>query len=373
MKSSPKRSFTGAMQPYSMLCGCIGCVVLVFFLFSCSSIPPGYRDTLIGEENTFPPNCSMIFVIHGDGDYLYHDSRGRAHRADDEALLGAMKVAVRNPQAEVFVFHEQPRRHILFLFPLRDGKFYYYRNGRLLVRESYWRDRGPSRFDPAVGLYQRFRAEEQPQAVRLFLYFGHEIPEFGGAGYDASSSKRTFTVHDLADGLKGFTRDSTKFDLIVLSTCYNGTPHTISAIAPYARTIVASPDNLHLSYLDLHPFERLDFGLRDRDMAAFAKKFASRAFDRLTEELQTSVTVAVYDAGRVQGYVNSVDSVYAHTLAALKGQRQGFVEHCDCAEDSAYVLPGMSEGVDVFYRPPRFGRSRQKQIHSGWECYRLLK
>jgi hypothetical protein len=207
----------------------------------------------------------------------------------------------------------------------------------------------------------------------LFLYFGHEIPEFGGAGYDASYSLQKFTVHDLADGLKRFTRDSTKFDLIVLSTCFNGTPHTIAALSPYGRTIIASPDNLHLSYFDLNLFERLDVGLRDGDVAAFAKKFAHQAFDRLTEELQTAVTVAVYDVDRVQGYVHAVDSVYNHALTTLKGEIPASVDHCDCAEDSVYVQQGISEGVDIFYRPPHFGHSKHKQNHSGWECWRLLK
>jgi hypothetical protein len=261
----------------------------------------------------------------------------------------------------------------LLFFPLRDGEFYYYQHGHLFAKESYWRNQGQSRFDPEVEIYHRFHVKEQPQLVRLFFYFGHEIPEFDGAGYDASYEHRTFTVHDLAGGLKRITRDSTKFDLIVLSTCYNGTPYTIATLAPYARTIVASPDNLHLSYLDPHPFEQLDAGLRDGDITAFAKNFARQAFDRLTEDIQTAVTVAVYDVDRVQGFLSVVDSVYNHTLTTLKGQKQRSFEHCDCADDSAYVLPGMSAGVDVLYRPPRFGRLKYKQNHSGWECWRLLK
>jgi len=282
-------------------------------------------------------------------------------------------VATQNPQAEMFIFHERHRRHALFFFPLRDGKFYYYRNGRLLAEEAYWRDKGQSRFAPEVELYNRFHAEEQPQLVRLFLYFGHEIPESNGAGYDASYSNRTFTVHDLASGLEHITRDSTKFDLILLSTCFNGTPYTIAALAPYARYIIASPGNLHLSYFDLNPFERLDVRLRDGDVSAFAKKFAHQAFDRLISDVQTEVTVAVYDVGRVQGFLHSVDSVYDHALTTLKGETPASIEHCDCAEDPAYVLPGMSEGVNLFYRPPLFGRSKHKQNHSGWECWRHLK
>ena len=373
MRSSHNPSFMKAKPPHSIHIGCIGGLVIVLFLFSCSSISLTQRGSPLEEESALPPTYSMVFIIHGDSDYLYHDTQGNARRADEEALIEATMVAEQNPQAEVFIFHERHRRHTLLFFPRRDGRFYYYRHGRLIAKESYWRDQGPSRFDPEIKLYQRFHKAVQPQPVRLFLYFGHEIPEFDGAGYDASYSHRTFTVDDLADGLKHITPDSTKFDLIVLSTCFNGTPHTIAALAPYARTIVASPDNLHLSYFDLQPFERLDVGLQDGDMAAFTKAFARQSFDRLTEDIQTAVTVAVYDVDRVQEFLHAVDSSYENTLTTLKGQKPGSFEHCDCAEDPAYVLSGMSEGVDLFYRPPRFGRLKHKQNHSGWECWRLLK
>lgn len=365
------RSFTSVRHTYSIFFWGASLMVLGLVLFSCSSIPLTQRETPRGEQSALPPRYSMVIIIHGDSNYLYHNADGHSRKADEEALVGATMVAERNPQAEVFIFHERRRKHTLLFFPRRDGTFYYYRHGRQLAKESYWRDKGASRFDSEVELYHRFRAAEQPKPVRLFFYFGHEIPEFDGAGYDASYSRRTFTVDDLASGLQRITTDSTKFDLIVLSTCFNGTPHSIGAFAPYARTIVASPGTLHLSYFDLHPFERLDVGLQDGDMAGFAKNFARQAFDRLTEDIQTAVTVAVYDVDRVQKYLNAVSSVYDHALTTLKGQKPGSFEHCDCAEDAAYALPGMSEGVDVFYRPSRFGRSKHKQNHSGWECWRL--
>lgn len=369
MPSSHCQSYTSATHKYSMLFGGVGCVALVLFLFSCSSIPLTQRGTLLEKENASPPRYSMVFIIHGDGDYLYHDTGGKAHRADEEALVGATMVAVQNPQAEVFIFHQKPRRYTLAIFPHRDGNLYYYRYGRLLAKESYRRTMGPSRFDPEVELYGRFHAKERPKSANFFVYLGHEIPEINGVGYDASCPQETFTVHDLADGLKQFASDF-KFDLIVLSTCFNGTPHTVAALAPYARTIVASPDNLHLSYLTLSPFERLDVGIQNGDVAAFANNFAHRAFDRLTEDVQTAVTVAVYDVERVQGYLNSINSAYDRALTTLKEQPPASFEHCDCAEDSSYALPGMSEGVEVFYRPPHFGRLKNKQSHSGWECWR---
>jgi hypothetical protein len=351
----------------------IGCVALLFLLFSCRSVSPTQQGIPLEETHVPPPRYSIIFIIHGDGAYLFFDPDGNAHRADEEALGGAIRVAEHNPQAEVFIFHERPKKHALLFFPLPDGKFYHYRDGRLLAEESYRRNQGSSRFDTEAMLYDKFRTTGQPQPMRFFLYFGHEIPEYDGLGYDASYAHRTFTVRDLADGLKRATGDSTKFDLVVLSTCFNGTPHTIAALAPYAQVIVASPDNLHRSYFDLHPFERLGVGLQYRDTAAFARAFARQAFDRLSEDIQTTITVAVYDVDRVQGYLHTVEPAYSHTLATIQEQSTGFFEHSDCADDTAYALPEMSEGVDVFYRPPRFGRSKHKQNHSGWECWMLPK
>jgi hypothetical protein len=340
------------------------------FLCSCSAIPPAHREISIQDKMALPPRYSMIIIIHGDNDYLYHDTNGQAHRADVDALHGAIRVALQNPQAEVFIFHERPRRHVLLFWPRRAGEFYYYRAGQRLAQESYWRDQGPAHFDPVAELYHRFHAAGQPPLARLFLYYGHEIPEFNGAGYDASYPDRPFTLDDLAAGLKGIGRDFQKFDLIVLATCFNGTPHTIATLAPYGRIIVASPENLHLSYFDLQSFARLDIGLGDGDMAGFAKKFAQQAFDRLTGDIQTAVTVAVYDVERVWGYVNSVNHVYDQAMNRLIEQSPAAIEHYDCAEDSRYVKPGMNQGVDIFYRPANFGRSKHKQHHSGWECLR---
>ncbi len=342
-------------------------------MFACSSHPPLARETAPDEAREHPPQFVVICIIHGDGSYRFHDSDGNAYRADEEAIAKARKVAEQNSQAEVFIFHEKRRRHFLLIFPRHDGEFYYYRNGRLLAQESYWRDHGQLRFDPEIELYNRFHAEGQTRPNRLFLYFGHEIPEVGGMGYDASHRKRSFVVEDLVDGLERMTPDSTKFDLVVLSTCFNGTPYTISALSPFARYIIASPGNLHLSYFDLHPFEALHVGLRDGDVSAFAVECAEQSFNRLVKDVQTEVTVVVYDVDRVQEYVDAVDSVYGHALTQLPEAALTSIEHCDCAEDSAYLRPAMSKGIDAFFRPAQFGRSARKPSHSGWECIRLLK
>ena len=371
MRDPHSRSVSDAPHPMFVVRVC--CAALAVLLSSCSADLPAQHEAQQAEEGVLAAPYSIVCVIHGDGDYLYHDTDGNEYNADEEALAGAKRVAQQNPHAEVFIFHQKPRRHFLFFFPLRDGEFYYYRNGRLIANEFYWRDQEQSHLAPERGLYRRFRADNQGKKVSVFLYCGHEIPEFGGTGYDASYPDRPFTVHDLAGGLKGFARDSTRIDLMVLSTCFGGTPYTIGALGSSVRYIIASPENLHLSYFNLHSLERLDLSVRDGDVAAFANKFALQAFDRLTRDIQTAVSVAVYDVDRVQEFLHSVHSVYERTLTTLKGDPQGSMatmEHCDCADLPAYVLPTMNEGVNVLFRPARFGRSKQKQNHSGWECWR---
>lgn len=343
-------------------------MALAVLLAACSSAPPAQDGGLLAANT---PRYSLVFVIHGDGDYLYHDALGNSRRADEDVLLQAQAVAARNPNAEVFIFHEIERRHVLFLIPRRDGRAYYYRDGRLMEHKSYWRDQGESRFDPEVKLYEQFAGMRPRPPVQLFFYFGHELPEFNGTGYDASYSKRRVTVQDLAKGLSDIAGESTRIDLLALATCFGGTPYTIGALAPFARYIVASPDNLHLSYFDLEPLASLDVGLNDSELAAFADQFARNAFDQLASEVQTTVSVVVYDVDNLGGFIDSVAGAYDRTLTAANGMPASSVEHCDCADDSMYALSGMSEGLTVHYRAPRFGRARHKQHHSGWECWRV--
>lgn len=358
------------MHAYTMFCGVIASVVLVLFFSSCSSTPSTHR---FGEE-MLPPSHSIVFIIHGDGNYLYHDTHGNRYRANEETLEGAKKVAKQNTKAEVFIFHQKPKRRLFGLFfRLNDGDFYYYRNGRLLASESYRRDHGRTRLYPEAELYHRFRAGELSETMNVLLYFGHEIPEFGGKGYDASFRNEAFTVDDFAGGLKRITQDSAYFDLIVLSTCSNGTPYTVSAIAPYTDYIIASPGDLHLSYFDIRPFESLDAVLHDGDVFEFAKHYAHQTFERLTKDVLTSVTIAVYDVDRVQQFINSVNNVYENTLRKIKGENPLSLKRFDCTENPAYAIPEGSEGVYVLHRPSQFGRSQYIENHSGWTCWRLAE
>ncbi|MEX1139742.1 MAG: hypothetical protein WEB33_11540 [Bacteroidota bacterium] len=341
-------------------------IVLVGGLLSSCS-PDIVRYETDPRSTAVDTKFSLVFVVHGDGNYRYHDNAGGEFKADEVAVTAAKRVAEQNPNAEVFIFHQQPRRLVLFLFPLRSGEFTYYRNGRLLAQGAYERGEEQKHFDPELELYRQFRADAPPADINMVLYYGHEIPEGGGEGYDASIPDRPFTIRDFAEGLRGFTLPFGKFDLMVLSTCFGGTPYTIGELGPFARTIVASPDNLHLSYLATQPLERLDLQLQNNNVPAFAQRFARAAFDRLTRNVQTAVSVAVYDTDLVRAFVDSVRNVYTQTLTMPPG---GSLERCDCAELPFYQRSTQAQGVEVFYRPARFGRSALKENHSGWECWR---
>lgn len=358
---------------YSLLLMSAGCVVLSLFLCSCGTNLPVQNNTEGKEKDLNTTKYSIIFDIHGDGEYLYFDNNGNELNADEQTLASAIKVAQQNPNSEVFIFHQKPARHFLFFFPLKDGEFYYYRNGRLIENESYWCDEDTLNYDVEAELYNRFKVNNHRKMINMFFYFGHEIPEFGGAGYDESYPDRTFTVRDLAAGMKTFTRNFSKFDLVVLSTCFGGTPYTIGTLGEFSKTIVASPDNLHLSYFDLDLMKHLDIKLKDGNVPAFAKRFAQQSFNRLTKNVQTAVSVVVYDVDSVQKFLGSVNKIYDHTLTDLneetKASRTG-AEHCDCADLPVYNLPVIDEGIDVFFRSARFGRLKNKQKHSGWECWK---
>jgi len=326
----------------------------------------------MGQPTMDPPRYSLVFIIHGDASYLYHDALGNSRQADEDVLARAQDIATRNTQADVFIFHEIERRHVLFLIPRKDGRAYHYRNGQLLASKSYWRDQGTSRFDPEVQLYREFTGAEERPPVHMVFYFGHELPEFNEAGYDNSYSKRIVTIHDLAAGLRDFAGGSTRIDLFALATCFGGTPHTIGALAPYARFIVASPDNLHLSYFDLEPLAQLNVGTDNGAIAAFADRFARNAFDKLAGDVQTTVSVGVYNTDEVGDFIASVSGAYNNTLVTVADLAPDAASRCDCADDPTYAIPGIDNGVTVLYRAPRFGRMKNDQHHSGWKCWRLV-
>ncbi|HLP15302.1 MAG TPA: hypothetical protein VK470_03525 [Bacteroidota bacterium] len=372
MKHHPIRTRRKVFHIMGLYAG-MWCLLVGAVLLSCSSGDVASRDVQGRESGANAPlRYSFVYYIHGDGEYLYHDRHGVSVRADEVTVAEARRIAEQQASAEVFIFHAKPKRHTLFVFPKSDGEMFYYRNGRLAGHEEYRREVETAAFARESEFYRRYLGTDRETAARMFLYFGHEIPEFDGEGYNASYEDRPFTVDTLAAWLRELTGGRRGFDCVVLSTCYNGTPHIVSSIAPYTRYIVASPDNLHLSYFSILSLGQLpDSATSDASIAALTTTFARSAFETLVQSVQTAVSVAVYDAVRVQPYLRSVGAAYERTLDAVHHLPETQRGRCDCAGIREFDLPDMATGVEILYRPPRFGQSKQTAGHSGWECWRI--
>jgi hypothetical protein len=312
---------------------------------------------------------SLVYMIHGDGEYTYHDSIGVSHRADEEAFSGALLVGERSADAEVFIFYQKPKSHFLFSSK-DDGDFRYFRRGKLLVTASYSRD--DSDLKDEVDLFRRYTVGGERT---FFLYYGHEIPEAGGDYYDESGTGRRFNIASLGRALENLaTSEATPphtIDLLVLSTCFNGSPCAISRLAPYAQYIIASPEYLHLSYMNNRLFESLD-SLDRMSTADIARRFAKLSFERLEKNTETAITVVLYDTRKVGPFLNGTRSQCDSLLNLLRtGDEPAVIQYYDWMDNVGLYRKGVDDGVTVFYRPPEFGRMQNKKHHSGWEAWRV--
>ena len=213
----------------------------------------------------------------------------------------------RNPNAEVIIFHQIARRHALLLFPRHDGRAYYYRHGRLLAQTSHWRDQGKARFDSEVRLYEQFTALQSRPPVRVALLLWSRAPRDRRGGLRRIVARAV--VSSSTTWRKG---ESDRRGSPGRSTCScsprasGSTPHTIGALAPYTRYVIASPDNLHLSYFDLEPRETALVPDRMTKVLPTSRiGFARNAFTKLAADLQTTVSVVVYDAKDVADFVEA--------------------------------------------------------------------
>jgi len=339
----------------------------------------------------------FIYVIHGDGGYVWYDDAGVRHEADAEALAQARETAANATAAEVFIFHQRPTR-FLRIFPGSDGTLWQYRKGRLVRKLPYSRNRD---YDPAArsadpshgedahgeddlaaeaGLFARFSALPAPRRcgapaapgpVRIFCYFGHGIPVTGKVPYFRSRPDVAFSLAGFARGLVRFggpaCPPAKPFALVVLSACHGGTPEATVDLAPFADWILASPGELHLSYLDTRSLARL----AQEHPAAFeagqagdwGRVIATESFARLETAVRTGVTISLYETGKAETYLK--DHRGAWGSPALLAEPS---QYRDCGENAGFGDGGEAAGATVFYQPSRFGIDRGKSSHSGWEC-----
>ncbi len=311
-----------------------------------------------GKEISF----SIIYIIHGDADYLYHDTSGTGHYADREILDQALDAAEGLDNAEVFIFHQETASRFLF-FPQDDSHFYYFNNGKRIKEDSYRRVREDAYFASEINLYEKYRDKDKDSTVKILLYYGHEIPEDNTINpYNITHPEIPFNDSLFVKAVKGLSAGK-RFDLTVLSTCNNGTPRMVGLLSPYTRFIIASPENLHLSQMNSLYLKNLK--IENYEPSSFAQSFAQNAFNILKKNTLTVITISVYDVDKTKPYVNSLSEKRNDNPKLISA---AVINNCDCSTIGKYRKPGMESGVTVFYNPPTFGKNKTKSVHSGWGC-----
>lgn len=95
---------------------CILFIAIIFLFEGCaSSNRVTHKSTSFQKETAY----TIIFVIHADSDYLFHQN-GRAYQADKEALGKATDVAINAHNGEVFIFHQKPKKENLVAIPQKE-------------------------------------------------------------------------------------------------------------------------------------------------------------------------------------------------------------------------------------------------------------
>ncbi|MFZ0391325.1 MAG: hypothetical protein WAN36_12780 [Calditrichia bacterium] len=339
--------------------------------FSCQrSLTRPFGETAAPSARV--PDYSVIYLIHGDGSYLYHDNEGRAHQSDQEMLVTARQIAARLSNGEVFIYYQQPKKRLLWLFPQNDGRFYYYRRGKLIAEKGYRRHPEGAALAPEAELFRTFGYNpplETDSISRYLFYFGHSIPEWPGEAYHASFPQASFTINDLVKGLRPFlaSAKADRFDILMLSTCTNGTPGSVAALSPLSRFIIASPGDLHLSQMSTLPL--LDLIDEPRLPAEeLAHRLAQQSFEGLSRRTLTEVTIALYDTRKTAPFLQQYGELHQN-YSNTELNRSG-MECVDCALLEGFPAAKAGTGVEIFYKPPRFGKNRKKNSHSGWNCWR---
>ncbi len=170
---------------------------------------------------------TITYYIHADADYLFHDPNGQPVRANSKVLETALEVAENARLGEVFIFYQKPEKKILGLFPRKSSMFYHFTKGEKTTQVKYRHpDKNEDFLTTETQLYSQYHFHSGDQNQQnYFLYFGHEIPNEGGTNYHQTLPNIQVNTSSFSEGIQHFLlTDQKKFDLVVLSTCNNGTP-----------------------------------------------------------------------------------------------------------------------------------------------------
>lgn len=313
------------------------------------------------------PGYTLIIYIHGDSDYLFHDSDGNRIQADQHALQKAMNVAENAESGEVFIFHHQPAKRFLWLVPRRANDMYQYKNGEKVRHISYRRSSDEKFMEKESGFFHEYQTGRMGIDHQIyFTYFGHEIPADHYAGYNRSQADIRVDTETFTSGAHSFLEDDGQmYDLMILSSCSNGTPEMVKELDGITRYLLASPQNLHLSHMDISALNLVE---TDPEISAaeMALATAQDTYERLSDSIQTVISLSVYDMDAVREYVSHLND---ETSRYNKEENPNpYRENIDCAGLPFFNAAEFSRGIETYFRPPRFGHRSAGNTHSGWGC-----
>lgn len=319
-------------------------------------------------EKESDTDYTVIYYIHADSDYLYHAPDGSPVRGNSGVLATALDVAEEARSGEVFIFYQRPERKLLGLFPRKSSRFYHYTNGQLINQVKYRHtDKDEAFLVTEAQLLNQYQNQNQTENHQnYFLYFGHEVPAENGQGYHRSLRGIDVNTVSLTNGIQNFLlSDDDRFDLVVLSTCNNGTPAMAELLIPFTDLLLASPQNLHLSHIDS---DRMDLLEKEPGISALqlGHLMAEQTYQRLAADIHATITLSLYEFEDVRSYINNLTSL---TAAGEGSDRSAqFQDNVDCTQTNTFKSETYRQGVKTWYKPARFGRQASGTSHSGWGC-----
>ena len=346
-------------------------LIMGFLISGCSSTSEQFWADPMDETESM--DYSVIYYIHADSDYLYHNADGKQVRGNSKVLDTAFRVAEEAKSGEVFIFYQRPEEKFLGLFPSRNSRLYNYTKGELISQVNYRHtDKNEEFLTTEARLYNQYRTHSGKENRRThFLYFGHEIPVGEGKKYHLTSPDVAVNTGSFSEGIQMFLgTDNQRFDLVVLSTCNNGTPVMAEHLMLFSDVLLASPQNLHLSHIDSESLDLLESepGISSIQLA---HSMADQTYSRLESETQTAITLTVYDFEIVQEYQNEL---HAFSMAYdTLGSKQYFSDNVDCNQVEFFDDDTFRKGLKTWYKPAKFGRKSLTTTHSGWWCKPLTE
>ena len=341
-------------------------LIMGFLLSGCSSTAELFKEP--PKDEPVNTEYSVIFYIHADADYLYHDKEGIPVQGNSLVFDTALKVAEEAKSVEVFVFYQQSEKKFLGLFPRKKSRLYHYTNGRLSTRVKYRHsDKSEDFLTTEAWLHKQYQTHSRNKAQQNhFLYFGHEIPENNGKKYHRTLPEIAVNTTSFSAGIQKFLlTDEHRFDLVVLSTCNNGTPVMAEHLMSFSDVLLASPQNLHLSHIDSRRLNLMESSPKVSSIQV-AESMAEQTFRRLETDINTTITLTVYDFELIQDYKNELQN-FAREYESMKAI-QYISDNIDCSEVEFFDDELFRRGIITWYTPAKFGRKAHTYSHSGWGC-----